>query len=108
MSGFWVALTALTGKTYHLAPLIAAAAPAVVVGARWGSERPGRSAALASALGLSAVAAGWAAMTALGITPAATIVDDQPGGVSGEVAIGALLGAALGALHPVRRMLGRR
>lgn len=108
VAGLWIALTAATEKTYHLAPVIAAAAPALVAGAFSHPVLPARSAVLAVAAGLIAVVVGWALIEALDIAPSATILDDQPGGVRGEVVVGALLGAAGAALYLARRALPRR
>ena len=99
--GVWVALTAVTGKTYHLAPVLAAAAPA------WGARLSGVVVAppdrlLALAAGVLVVAAGWAAIVLAGIEPTTTVIHDQPGGVPAEVAVGALAGAALSALVLLR------
>jgi hypothetical protein len=104
LAGVWVAATALTGQTYHLAPLLTAFAPGlaarIVSGARGGAL-----AAAAAALGAMAAAAGWGALLLLDIEPAATLLPAQPGGVRGEFLAGALLGAAAGAaaLRPGRR-----
>jgi len=98
----WVGLTAWTGKTYHLAPLLAAAAPGYLARfAGWPSRSRGAVLALV-ALGGVAVAGGWSVIVAAGIEPTATLVPGQPGGVPLEVAIIGLLGALLGI-----RQLGR-
>lgn len=108
VAGLWIALTAATGKTYHLAPVVAAAVPALVAGVFSNTELAGRSTALAVAAGLAAVAIGWVLIEALGITPTATVLEAQPGGVHGEVVVGALLGAVGAALYLARRALLRR
>jgi hypothetical protein len=95
----WIVLTAATGKTYHLTPPLIAAAPGAV--ARW------RAPASATALGvmgsgLSTVALGWLVIVALRIEPDATVIAGQPGGVVGEVILGAVAGALVGAALATR------
>jgi hypothetical protein len=96
IAGAWVGLTAWTGKTYHLAPVLAAAAPGYVARfAGWPSRS--RAAVLGLAVvGGGAVGGGWSAIVAAGIEPTATLVHGQPGGVLVEVVVGALLGVVLG------------
>ena len=89
----WVGLTAATGKTYHLAPIVIAAVPGIA--ARAAERRV--SWTLAAATGLIAVAAGWAAIVAADAEPTATLAEGQPGGVEGEVVVGALIGATIAA-----------
>ena len=89
----WVALTAATGKTYHLAPIVIAAAPGITARA---AERE-VSWSVVAATGLIAVAVGWAVIVATNIEPTATLAEGQPGGVEGEVVLGALIGAAISA-----------
>lgn len=96
LAGAWVLLTAATGKTYHLAPLLAAAAPAAVVFTQGDGRLP--PAWLVAAIGLAAAAAGWLVILAAGIKPTATFVPGQPGGVWLEVAGGGLFGAAVAGL----------
>lgn len=107
VAALWVVLTAATGKTYHLAPLIAAALPGVLAAAQAAprgaaGRSPRRTAALAAVAGGLAVAAGWAAIVAAEIEPTATLVAEQPGGVTGEVVAGAIAGAAAGAAFVMR------
>jgi hypothetical protein len=73
----WLLLTSATGKTYHLAPLLAGAAPGVL-------SRRSAGARLLGLLAISAaaVATGWGAIVLAGIEPSATVVRAQPGGVS--------------------------
>jgi hypothetical protein len=97
VGALWVGLTAWTGTTYHLAPILAAAMPGVVIRARESLQAPSWTTLASFVLGVAAVAASWLAIVALDIEPTATIVEDQPGGVLGEVAAGALIGAILGA-----------
>ena len=91
-TAIWVALTARTGVTYHLFPFVIVAGAGFL--ARPGGAPLRRMEAVASAaVGLAAVALGWVALVALHETPSATFVTDQPGGVPGEVAVIAALGA---------------
>ena len=86
----WVLLTIATDRTYHLAPVIIAVAPGVI--ARVSERRIGWS--LAAIPGLVATAIGWAVIVAADAEPSATLAEGQPGGVEGEVVVGALVGAA--------------
>lgn len=101
----WVALTAATGRTYHLAPIVAAAAPGVLARAL---DLPPSRAVLA---GLLAAAAGWLSILILGVEPRATLWPGQPGGVRVEtavfVALGLAIGAGRGATWLARRMMKR-
>ena len=102
----WVGLTAWTGTTYHLAPLLAAAAPGYVArSAGWPSRSRGAVLAVVALAGV-AVAGGWAVIVAAGIEPTATLVHGQPGGVPAEVAVAALLGALLGIRQLKPQMVG--
>lgn len=107
VAGLWIVLTAATEKTYHLAPVIAAAAPALVVGGLSDRVLTRRGTEVLIAVGLGAVATGWLLIEAFGIVPTTTVLADQPGGVRGEVVSGALLGAAGTALYLARRRAGR-
>lgn len=89
-TAIWVALTLATDRTYHLAPVVIAAAPGVAARALERKIPTG----LALIPGLVAVAVGWALIVAADAEPTATLAEDQPGGVTGEVVIGALVGAA--------------
>jgi hypothetical protein len=107
IAALWVGLTALTGKTYHLAPGVTAWAPGLTVSLLRGDNRQPhgsakRLALLASALGPIAVGAAWAAIGLAGIEPSATIFAHQPGGVGGEVIVATLAGALLGARRVTR------
>ena len=90
----WVALTARTGVTYHLFPLVIAASVGVMSRLSGPPLRPVEAAASVAG-GLLAVALGWLALVGLDELPAATFVHDQRGGVPAETAVFALLGAAL-------------
>jgi len=110
IAGVWIALTALTGKTYHLAPIFAAAAPGMTdyILCQRQADRNGRMAAvIATLLGLAVVALAWGIISALGNEPTATVVSNQPGGVQGEVLVGAIVGAALGSMFVLRRRPAR-
>lgn len=102
LAAIWVVLTAWSGATYHLAPPLAAVAPGFVTRMN-GSVAPVRRLGVLSFLfGVGTAAAGWALIVALGIEPSAVLFENQPGGVPGEVAAGALLGGAVGAALAVR------
>lgn len=89
----WVVLTSRTGTTYHLFPFVVAASLGVM--ARLGGPPLSRvEAAVTTIGGLVAVAAGWFTLVATDEASSATFVADQPGGVGGETAAIALLGAA--------------
>ena len=115
VSALWVGLTALTGKTYHLAPGVAAWAPGLTVRVMIADRiddlsRRGRwkLGLIASALGLAAVGVGRSAIALAGIEPSATLFAHQPGGVSGEFALTAFVGALLGARRLIRAPKPRR
>lgn len=98
IGGGWIALTATTGKTYHLAALLGALAPSLTVRAVLGARLGVMPGLLLGAIGAGLMLASWAGIVALGIEPAATLADGIPGEVFGEVVIGAsagLLGSAL-------------
>ena len=103
--GVWVSLTGWTGKTYHLALVLAALAPAATARLLALEPSPRWGAALII-IGLTAAALGWTAIALLDIGPHATIVDGQPGGALGEVVAGAVLGAIAGA--SLLRLVGPR
>ena len=90
----WVALTARSGVTYHLFPLVIAASVGFMSRLSGAPLRP-LEAATSTAGGLLTVAAGWLVLVILDETPTATFSADQPGGVPGETAAFALLGTAL-------------
>lgn len=100
----WVGLTALTGKTYHLAPLLASLAPGLSARLLGAARRAYPLAAAAALSGAAVAALGWGLIVAWGIEPTATIVGDQRGGVTGEVLAGIVIGSVIGAaaLRPVR------
>lgn len=97
----WVGLTIQTGLTYHLAPGVIAALPGYALA--WSLERPpSRMTMVLTALGgIGLVAAGWLALELKDAVPTATFVDNQPGGVQGEMVAFMLLGSAFA----VRAML---
>lgn len=111
----WVALAAATGKTYHVAPLVIAAAPGWTL--RWwheaaerelSSDLVARVAVLIALMGAAGVAAGTLAILATGTHPTATILPDQPGGVAGEIAFFAALGLFVSARNVTRASCARR
>lgn len=104
LAGAWVGLTAATGSTYHLAPLIVAAAPAVLARAAEAAVSP----IAAVVAGAIAAAAGWVAIVIAGVEPTATVIADQPGGVAGEVVVAGIVGLAIGYLVLVRRPVADR
>jgi hypothetical protein len=103
IAALWIALTALTGKTYHLAPLLVAAAPGIL--ARSGPRLRRR----ATWSGVATTLAAWLVIAAAGLEPSATIIEHQPGGVPLETAafgaLGAAIGAGRGPTWLVRRLL---
>jgi hypothetical protein len=102
-TALWVGLALTTDRTYHLAPVIIAAVPGVLARA---SERdipwP-----LAVIPGLIAVAIGWAVIVAADAEPTTTLIEDQWGGVTGEVIAGAVIGAVGGLIVSRTRSAGR-
>lgn len=114
-SAAWVALTAVSGKTYHLAPLLIAATPGWVL--RWAHEAdekplpeafvPSRLVAV-TGISVVAVASGWLAVRAGGADPGVTIVPDLPGGTTGEAIAFTLLGLFVAARSVSRAACRRR
>jgi hypothetical protein len=109
VAALWVALTAATGKTYHLAPPVIAWLPGLAVSvarrnSSGGAPPPGglRLGLIASALGFAIVVVGWVTISVAGITPSATVFHGQPGGVPGEVAATTFVGALLGTRRVAR------
>ncbi len=96
VTAVWVVLTARTGTTYHLFPFVVAASLGVMSRLGGAPLNPAE-AAVTTAGGLVAVAAGWFVLVAIDETSAITFVADQPGGVAGETAVFALLGVAFSA-----------
>lgn len=88
LAATWVSFTALTGKTYHLAPAVIAVAPGWMARVMHTSARAG----LVVTIGVGVVALGWLTILIGGVAPDVTMVSGQPGGVPGEVAIAAVLG----------------
>lgn len=115
VAALWVALTAATGKTYHLAPPIIAWLPGLAVSLARRSAVDHTSARgrlrlglLASTLGIAIVVAGWVVISRAGIRPSATVFHGQPGGVPGEVAVTAGIGALLGTRRVLRALGAER
>jgi hypothetical protein len=99
----WLGLTALDGRTYHVAPALVAAAPAIA--ARLLGLPAGRGGPVAASLALAGIAtvlAAWALLELAGIVPSATLWVGQPGGVRAEIAVASALGALAGALGSAR------
>jgi hypothetical protein len=95
----WLGLTALDGRTYHLAPALIAAAPAIaarLLGLP--ADRRGVVAATLALAGVVTALAAWGLLELAGILPTATLWAGQPGGVRAEIAVGAVLGALAGTL----------
>lgn len=95
-SAGFVVLTASTGTTYHLFPLLIGFMPGGLP--RVLAERPisRRDGVLAIITGVVAVGAAWLALELLDEMPAATFFSDQPGGVPGEFVLFGVLGALIG------------
>jgi len=95
-AAIFVVLTARTGTTYHLFPLLIAFLPAglprVIVERQLGS----REATIAAVIGLFAMGGAWLALALLDEMPGATLIADQAGGVGGEFALFGIAGALLG------------
>lgn len=92
VGGGWIALTAATGKTYHLAPLLGAIAPALTIRAVLGTRIGASSGLVLGTLGAALMLGAWGLIVALDIEPHATLADGIPGDVFGEVVIGAAIG----------------
>jgi hypothetical protein len=95
----WLGLTALDGRTYHLAPALIAAAPAIaarLLGLP--ADRGGVVAATLALAGIITALAAWGLLELAGILPTATLWAGQPGGVRAEIAASAVLGALAGTL----------
>jgi hypothetical protein len=92
----WVLLTAVTAKTYHLAPVIVAAAPGLML--RLQERGAPRQALLAAALGGAIALSGGLIIVVADFDLGSTIIRDQPGGVTGEVVTGALIGLLAGGM----------
>ena len=92
----FVVLTAATGTTYHLFPLLIGFVPGGLP--RLLSERPisPREGTIATVAGLVAVGVAWLALVILDEMPTATLIADQPGGVPGEFVLFGVLGAIVG------------
>jgi len=102
----WVGLTALDGRTYHLAPALVAAAPAIA--ARFLGLPAGRGGPVAATLALAGVItvlAAWGLLELAGILPTATLWRGQPGGVRAEIAVATVVGALAGTLTSTRDAL---
>ena len=103
MAVLWIGLTALDGRTYHLAPALVAAAPGIT------ARLLGLSVVGAGIVGASLVAAGvmtalgaWGVLELTGLSTTATLWPGLPGGVRAEIA-GAIGLGALGGMIADRR-----
>ncbi|MGI9659597.1 MAG: hypothetical protein ACR2OD_11860 [Gaiellaceae bacterium] len=92
VGGGWIALTAATGKTYHLAPLLGTIAPALTIRAVTSIRVGGLSGLALGAIGALLMLGAWGIIVALHIEPHATLAEGIPGDVFGEVVIGAAIG----------------
>lgn len=108
VGGGWIALTAATGKTYHLAPLLGALAPALTPRAVFGTRLGATSGLVLGSVGAALMLGAWGLIVALDIQPGATLADNIPGEVFGEVVIGAVLGFAISGLLHAQRRVGER
>jgi hypothetical protein len=95
----FLALTAVReGVTFHLFPLAIAGGPAVVARMVLGAPLRLAGTLAAAAIGLLMMFATWLAVVAwIDPTPTVTFVEGQPGGVPGEFAALATIGALAGA-----------
>ena len=93
----FVVLTAASGTTYHLFPLLIGFVPGGLP--RVLTERPisRRDAIIAVVAGIAVVGAAWLVLELLEEMPSATLLDDQPGGVGAELLLSGALGALTGA-----------
>jgi hypothetical protein len=114
-AALWVGLTALTGNTYHLAPLVVAAVPGWMLrlwheaaGQPLAEDAEAHAVGAVVATGVSAVALGWIAIAAGGSAPTATILSDQPAGVPGEIVFFMALGLFIAARNVARAACKRR
>ncbi len=94
VGGLWIALTAATSKTYHLAPLLGAIAPALTVRAVMGTKLGWLSGLALGSIGAAFMLGAWGTILALDIEPATTLTEGIPGDVFGEVVIGSALAVA--------------
>lgn len=97
----WVGLTATTGKTYHLASLLAALAPGLLPRALVG-KLGWPVGVVGGVIGFAIAMAGWGVIVALGEEPTVTLFGGQPGGVFGEVLFGAIAGSLIAFASHVR------
>jgi hypothetical protein len=99
VAALWIGLTALVGRTYHLAPALVAAAPGVV------ARLLGLSVVGGGAVGASVAVAGamtalgaWGFLELAGLSTTATLWLGLPGGVRAEIVLAIGLGAFGGVL----------
>ncbi len=95
-AAIFVVLTANTGTTYHLFPLLIAAAPGALPRLLQDVPLSSRAGTVAMTLGAVAVVVAWITLVALDEMPHTTLIGDQPGGVEGEFVVFGLLGALAG------------
>ncbi|MDA0352165.1 MAG: hypothetical protein DWG79_00385 [Chloroflexi bacterium] len=95
-AAIFVVLTARTGTTYHLFPLLIAFLPAGLPRVLAERQLGSREATIAAVIGLLAMGGAWLALALLDEMPSATLIADQPGGVGGEFALFGIAGALLG------------
>lgn len=94
----WIGLTAATSKTYHLAPLLGAIGPGLTVRSLLGTRLGRLNGLMLGVAGALLMLGAWGLIVALDLEPTAILSDSIPGGVFGEVLIGAGAGALLSAL----------
>ena len=92
----FVVLTASTGTTYHLFPLLIAFVPGGLPRVMSEHSISSRDGMVAAVVGFAAVIAAWLAMVVIDEMPTATLISDQPGGVGGEFVLFGGVGAIVG------------
>lgn len=92
----FVVLTASTGTTYHLFPLLIGFAPGGLPRLLTDQPLASRETVIAIVAGVLLVSAAWLVLVVIDEMPTATLISDQPGGVGGEFVLFGGLGALFG------------